>query len=292
MNKIISFSRKLITLGRSPLPSSVIFSFSNWCRPILRISPIAYPRFLESPLEIFEIATFDWFGLELDENLVFVFSGFLFGILFNGFTVDEETIDAEDEEEFEFDPFGETVDSLIIDNIGDDDDDELNGIINTVFQAILVSNLSNLLPYSDSSSNYIIFTLYMAGVCFIALNFNGLLIHSFNMINLFLPQGVPTFLKPMLFVIEVISYFARLFSLGIRLFANMMSGHILVAILSTFSVILLIGLNVGFFISLLLIVVIVLIFFLETIICYLQAYVFGMLVTIYYGDAINLHHGS
>jgi F-type H+-transporting ATPase subunit a len=290
MIKIISFSRKLITLGRSFLPSSVLISTVEWKCLILRTSLMVYPRFLESPLEIFEIATFDWFGIEFDENLAFVFSGFLFGILFNGFTADEETIDAEDEEEFEYDPFGETVDSLIIDNIGDDDDEDLNGIINTVFQAILVSNLSNLLPYNDSSSNYIIFTLYMAGVCFVALNFNGLLIHSFNMINLFLPQGVPSFLKPMLFIIEVISYFARLFSLGIRLFANMMSGHILVAILSTFSVILLIGLNVGFFISLLLVVVIVLIFFLETIICYLQAYVFGMLVTIYYGDALNLHH--
>jgi len=245
---------------------------------------------LGSPLENFEIVTFDWFGMELDENLAFILSGLLFGILFNGLTAEDETIDAEDDDEFDFDPFGETVDSLIIDNLGDDDDDELNDIINAVFQAILVSNLANLLPYGDGSSNYIIFTLYIAGVCFVALNFNGLLIHSFNMINLFLPQGVPLFLKPMLFIIEIISYFARLFSLAIRLFANMMSGHILVAILSTFSVILLINLNVGSYISLLLIMIITCIFFLETIICYLQAYVFGMLVTIYYGDALNLHH--
>jgi ATP synthase subunit 6 len=283
--------KKLITTNCSSIPSCVGFSSRCICYSrILRISPILFPQFLGSPLENFEIVTFDWFGMELDENLAFILSGLLFGILFNGLTAEDETIDAEDDDEFDFDPFGETVDSLIIDNLGDDDDDELNDIINAVFQAILVSNLANLLPYGDGSSNYIIFTLYIAGVCFVALNFNGLLIHSFNMINLFLPQGVPLFLKPMLFIIEIISYFARLFSLAIRLFANMMSGHILVAILSTFSVILLINLNVGSYISLLLIMIITCIFFLETIICYLQAYVFGMLVTIYYGDALNLHH--
>lgn len=244
-----------------------------------------------SPLEIFEVTIFDVFGFEINETYAFSFFSILSAFIIGNTVVGETTIEEEEDEDFEDEDFTmDATDSLITDNLGDNDDEELDTIIQTIFQSVLFSNLANLIPFGDSNSNFLIFTLYLAGTCFLALNFNGFLIHTFNMIQLFLPQGVPSFLRPLLFVIEFISYFARLFSLGIRLFANMLSGHILIAILSTFAVILLVGLNFGSFASIVLLIIITCIFFLETIISYLQAYVFGMLVTIYYGDALNLHH--
>jgi len=256
-------------------------------------SSVIIPVFVhfDSPLEIFEVTTFDVLGFELNETYAFTFFSLLSAFTIGNLVVGESTIEEEEDEDFEDEDFTmDATDSLITDNLGDNDDEELDTIIQTIFQSVLFSNLANLIPFGDSNSNYLIFTLYLAGTCFLALNFNGFLIHTFNMIQLFLPQGVPSFLRPLLFVIEFISYFARLFSLGIRLFANMLSGHILMAILSTFAVILLVGLNFGSFASIVLLIIITCIFFLETIISYLQAYVFGMLVTIYYGDALNLHH--
>lgn len=254
------------------------------------VIPLALIDF-DSPLEIFEVTTFDVLGFELNETYAFTFFSILSAFTIGNLVVGESTIDEEEDEDFEDEDFTmDATDSLITDNLGDNDDEELDTIIQTIFQSVLFSNLANLIPFGDSNSNYLIFTLYLAGTCFLALNFNGFLIHTFGMIQLFLPQGVPSFLRPLLFVIEFISYFARLFSLGIRLFANMLSGHILMAILSTFAVILLVGLNFGSFASIILLIIITCIFFLETIISYLQAYVFGMLVTIYYGDALNLHH--
>lgn len=246
---------------------------------------------ISSPLEIFEITTFDILGFELNETYAFSFFSILTAFTIGNLVAGETTIEEEEDEDFEDEDFTmDATDALITDNLGDNNDEELDTVIQTIFQSVLFSNLANLIPFGDSNSNYLIFTLYLAGTCFLALNFNGFLIHTFNMVQLFLPQGVPSFLRPLLFVIEFISYFARLFSLGIRLFANMLSGHILMAILSTFAVILLVGLNFGSFASIVLLIIITCIFFLETIISYLQAYVFGMLVTIYYGDALNLHH--
>jgi len=246
---------------------------------------------ISSPLEIFEVTIFDVLGFEINETYAFSIFSILSAFIIANTVVGETTIEEEEDEDFEDEDFTmDATDSLITDNLGDNDDEELDTIIQTIFQSVLFSNLANLIPFGDSNSNFLIFTLYLAGTCFLALNFNGFLIHTFNMIQLFLPQGVPSFLRPLLFVIEFISYFARLFSLGIRLFANMLSGHILMAILSTFAVILLVGLNFGSFASIVLLIIITCIFFLETIISYLQAYVFGMLVTIYYGDALNLHH--
>lgn len=243
-----------------------------------------------SPLEVFETDDYEWFSLGLNETisglLIVVIAAYSCSYVYNLDT----TIDEEEGDDIENDLWGELVEEMLADNLNDLDDEELEDVVLIIFGLVLSGNLLNLVPVNDSNNSFFDYTLFVSTLVFFALNLNAILVHGFLIINLFLPQGVPGFLRPMLFVIEIISYFARLFSLGIRLFANMMSGHILVAILSTFVIILFLNISFSTFAAFFLIAVITAIYFLECIISYLQAYVFGMLVTIYYGDALNLHH--
>ncbi len=247
---------------------------------------------LFSPLETFEISDYTLSGLLIPESIAFIIFGAFYAILNIDTYGLEDNLDEEDEEDLFEDLLEDLNDTTLEDNLEDgNDDDDLAEHISILFSVIFFGNLLNLVPFNDTNNNFLLFTLYLSSSIFLALNLNGVLVHHFSMINLFLPQGVPSFLRPLLFVIEFISYFARMFSLGIRLFANMMSGHILIAILSTFIIVMLININVSTFAVLLLISVVTAIFFLELIIAFLQAYVFSMLVVIYYGDAVNLHHG-
>ena len=81
---------------------------------------------------------------------------------------------------------------------------------------------------------YLIFTLYFSLAFFISNNLIGICFHKQNYFVLFLPEGVPIPIIPFLILIEYVSYLSRIFSLAIRLFANMMSGHILLKILISF----------------------------------------------------------
>ena len=128
-----------------------------------------------------------------------------------------------------------------------------------------------------------------------ALSFNlgfiflGFYLHNVKFLTLFVPSGVPKALLPLILVIEVISYLIRTFSLSLRLFANMMAGHTLLHILSSFVVAFLLigGLLVSFSVIPLLLVLAVML--LEIGIAFLQAYVFTILLCIYANDSINLH---
>jgi len=100
-----------------------------------------------------------------------------------------------------------------------------------LFQAIFLLNLSGLIPFAFTVTSSFITTFLLAAMYFIFINISGLLNLKYQMFSLFLPSGTPVFIAPFLVIIELISYIARVFSLSIRLFANMMSGHALLKIL-------------------------------------------------------------
>jgi len=102
-----------------------------------------------------------------------------------------------------------------------------------IFLIILFSNLVGLIPFSYTITSSIIFTFFLSITSFVNIIFTGLRLHGLKFFNLFLPNGAPVAIAPFLVIIEFISYNARVFSLAIRLFANMMSGHILLKILAT-----------------------------------------------------------
>jgi len=159
----------------------------------------------------------------------------------------------------------------------------------TVFIFIALSNGFGLIPFSFTATSHIIVTFFLALVFNLSFIFLGFSLHGLKFLTLFVPSGVPNALKPLLVVIELISYLIRTFSLSLRLFANMMAGHTLLLILSSFVIIFLnlgpllsLGAAIPFFLVLF-------VYFLEIGIAFLQAYVFSILLAIYLNDSLNLH---
>jgi F-type H+-transporting ATPase subunit a len=104
----------------------------------------------------------------------------------------------------------------------------------TIFLFICFSNVLGMIPFSITVTSHLILTLFFSLSFFLGHNIIGICYHKELFFNIFLPAGVPIFIIPLLILIEYISYFSRIFSLAIRLFANMLSGHILLKILIAF----------------------------------------------------------
>lgn len=158
-----------------------------------------------------------------------------------------------------------------------------------LFLFILAANMVGLIPYSFTITSSFVITFFLALSHFIGINIIAVFKNRWRSAVLFLPGGVPLMIVPFLIVIEVVSYIAKVFSLSIRLFANMMSGHALLKILIGFSWSLLSAGSIYTFIAILPWVVVTVIMFLEFVIAFLQAYVFTILVTIYINDVLVQH---
>ena len=104
-----------------------------------------------------------------------------------------------------------------------------------LFSFLLLSNLIGLIPYSFTITSHIFVTFGLALMLFIGINIIALRAHKLQFFGFFLPSGIHIALAPLLVPIEIVSYIARVFSLAIRLFANMMSGHTLLKIIAGFA---------------------------------------------------------
>lgn len=158
-------------------------------------------------------------------------------------------------------------------------------LIFTTFIIILTCNILGMIPYSFTVTSHAIITFSTALAIFLGINILGVLKNGYHFLSLFFPPGAPLALAPLLVFIELVSYVFRVLSLSIRLFANLMSGHTLLKILSTFA-----WASVSFWgLFLIPIGIIFLITGLEIAIAFLQAYIFSVLLCIYINDAFNLH---
>ena len=160
----------------------------------------------------------------------------------------------------------------------------------TIFNFVLISNLVGLVPFGFTITSHISFTFATAAIINISLFILGFVYHGFRFVYLVIPSGIPDALLPLVVVIEIISYFLRTVSLSVRLFANMLSGHILLHIVASFIVTLATTVSAfGYIVKFLPILIIIAIFFLELCIAFLQAYVFMVLICIYLKEAAELH---
>jgi F-type H+-transporting ATPase subunit a len=157
----------------------------------------------------------------------------------------------------------------------------------TLFWFVLMGNLLGLIPYSFTYTSHIAVTFSLAIVAFVAANVAGFRKHGLGMFHLFLPKGIPVFLAPLMIVIELISYLARPFSLSIRLFANMMAGHLILKLFASFS--LMLGQSSLAVLGILPLMLNIGVTGLEFLVAVLQTYVFTLLTCLYINDAINLH---
>jgi F-type H+-transporting ATPase subunit a len=175
----------------------------------------------------------------------------------------------------------EFVAGMVEDNVGTEGR-EFFPLIFTIFMFVLLGNLIGLIPYTFTFTGQIVVTFALAIFVFLLVTVVAFIRHGVHFFTFFFPAGAPIIMAPILVPIEIISYLSRPLSLGIRLFANMMAGHTMMAVFAGFTVAL------GLF-GFLPLAVNVALYGLEFIVATLQAYVFTILSCLYLRDAIHLH---
>jgi len=154
----------------------------------------------------------------------------------------------------------------------------------TLFTFILFCNVLGLVPYSFTVTSHIIVTLALALLVFIGATIIGFWRNGLGYLKIFSPSGVPLLLMIVVVPIEIVSYFIRPMSLSIRLFANMMAGHMMLKVMAGFVVML--GITAGW----VPLAAMVGLYGLELLVAALQAYVFALLTCLYLSDAMHVDH--
>jgi ATP synthase subunit 6 len=162
-------------------------------------------------------------------------------------------------------------------------------MIFVTFSFILACNLLGMIPYTFTVTSHILVTFGLGLATFIGINIIAFREHGLHFFSFFLPKEAPLALAPFLVLIEFISYVFRVFSLAIRLFANMMAGHTLLKILAGFAYTMLTMGGIFAILQAFPLVIILALTGLEIGIAFLQAYVWTVLVCLYLNDAVNLH---
>lgn len=175
----------------------------------------------------------------------------------------------------------EFIAGMVNENIGHDGI-EFFPLVFTIFMFVLFGNVLGLIPYSFTFTSHIIVTFALALFVFLVVVLVAFARHGIHFFTFFFPPGAPVFMAPILVPIEVVSFLSRPVSLSIRLFANMMAGHTMMAVFAGFTI------TLGFF-GFFPIAINVALFALEVIVTALQAYVFTILTCLYLRDAVHLH---
>jgi F-type H+-transporting ATPase subunit a len=161
----------------------------------------------------------------------------------------------------------------------------------TIFMFVLTLNMFGIIPYAFSVTSHIIITGALALTVFFTVLTYGVIRHGFHFFNLFVPKGVPVYILPLIIFIEVLSFVSRPISHSVRLFANMLAGHITLKVFAGFIVLMGGAMGaVGWAGGILPFGMIVILTALETLVAFLQAYVFAILTCIYLNDAIHPGH--
>ncbi len=154
--------------------------------------------------------------------------------------------------------------------------------IMTLFMFIVCANFLGLLPMAFTTTSHIAVTAILAMAVFLTVTILGFALHGFGFLKVFWISAAPLPLRPILALIEVISYFVRPVSHSIRLAGNMMAGHAVIKVFAAFAAIAVI--------SPLSVLAITAIYALEVLVSFIQAYVFAILTCVYLKDALHPHH--
>ncbi len=174
-----------------------------------------------------------------------------------------------------------TIVSMVRDNVGSEGRAYFPFIL-SLFMFILFGNILGLFPHAFTFTSHIIVNFFMSALIFLTVTCIGIAKHRVRFLRMFLPEGTPILLAPILIPIELLSYLSRPVSLSVRLFANMVVGHVLLKVIAGFVVLMGVFGIVPFF-------GLVAITALEFLVAFIQAYVFAILTCIYLHDALHLH---
>jgi F-type H+-transporting ATPase subunit a len=253
------------------------------------------PLFIFSPLSQFEVASliglnaplFGHFNLTITNLalytcfILFIILGFhLYGnneskLIPNNWSISLESIYA-------------SLNSMVREQIGSKSEIYLP-FIYSLFFFILIGNLISNVPYSFAVTASGVVSLGLSLTIFIGVTILAFSIHGIKFFSFFIPVGTPLALVPLLVLIELVSYLARSVSLGVRLFANIVAGHTLLKILSTYLYKLFSGSLIVAVLTFIPFLIFLALIGLEIAVSLIQAFVFTLLVCSYLKDAIELH---
>jgi len=270
-------------------------SINNMDTTIIMTLPIKLSSFKDdTPLDQFEIRdlvsidimdyihlSFTNIGLYLIFSvfIIFVFNFLGFNhnkIISNSWSLSLETI-------------YDTVHSIVVNQINYHKGQMYLPFIYTLFLFILINNLVGMIPYSFASTSHFILAFSISFTVVLGATILGFSRHGWEFFSLFVPAGCPLILLPLLVLIEFISYLARNVSLGLRLSANILSGHMLLIILSGFCYNIMTSGFLFIFLGLIPLIFIIAFAGLEVGIAFIQAQVFVVLTCSYIKDSLGLH---
>ena len=163
-------------------------------------------------------------------------------------------------------------------------------LVFSIFMFICVSNIVGIIPYAFTVSRHIIVTAALALLVFFTVLIYGFYKNGLKFFKLFVPSGVPIVILPLVVTIEIISFLSRPVSHSVRLFANMLAGHITLKVFASFVTMLGAFGIAGWLGALLPLALTVALTALELLVAFLQAYVFAILTCIYLNDALHPGH--
>ena len=163
-------------------------------------------------------------------------------------------------------------------------------LVFSLFMFILISNMVGLIPYNFTVASHIIITAALALLVFITVLVYGFWKNGLHFFDLFVPKGIPIYILPLVVFIEVLSFLSRPISHSVRLFANMLAGHITLKVFAGFVTLLGSLGAVGWLGATLPLALTVALTALELLVAFLQAYVFTILTCIYLNDALHPGH--
>ena len=160
-------------------------------------------------------------------------------------------------------------------------------LVFSLFLFILVANMLGMFPYFFTVTSHIIITVALALLVFFTVILYGIYKNGFGFLKLFVPSGVPAAILPLVVMIEIISFFSRPISHSVRLFANMLAGHITLKVFAGFIVSMGSAGAIGVVGAILPLIMTLGITALEFLVAFLQAYVFTLLTCMYLNDALH-----
>jgi F-type H+-transporting ATPase subunit a len=163
-------------------------------------------------------------------------------------------------------------------------------LIMTLFIFILTANFLGLIPGSFTPTSHIAVTAVLGFGFFIFVTILGFAKNGVHFLGLFWMSDAPLVLRPIIAVIEVISYFVRPVSHSIRLAGNIMAGHAVIKVFAAFAPLVLISTGIGLVVTPISILAITAIYALEVLVAFIQAYVFTILACVYLKDALHPGH--
>ncbi|MFA7275170.1 MAG: F0F1 ATP synthase subunit A [Pseudobdellovibrionaceae bacterium] len=181
------------------------------------------------------------------------------------------------------------VEGLITENIGGNAK-QYFPLVFTLFVMVLVGNLLGMVPYSFTYTSHLAVTASLAILVFLTVLVVGIARHGTHFFSLFVPHGVPAWLLWLVVLIEIVSFISRPITLSVRLFANMVAGHVLMKVIAGFAIMFVTAGGAVMAASFLPVAFNAIMIGFEFFIAFIQAYVFAVLTCIYLKDTMEISH--